>query len=177
MLPDFFKGGNVMNRTMVVASGVALATLWAGSALAGTNRFAFSDLTVKDNLTGLTWARDASLGKENWDGAFALVKKLDQKGYAGYKDWRIPSKKEMETLLSYAQTKGYTGGAAVQRHPATLFDSMGFFAVKDSFYLTSTPLAKSDVPCMYVVYMNGFSGFGTLDKDAASYVWPVRGGH
>ena len=70
------------------------------------------DGTVADMRTGLQWMR-FSLGQEwkgghctgeaskhTWQEAINAAETLNrQGGYAGYQDWRVPTKDELETLL------------------------------------------------------------------------------
>lgn len=69
---------------------------------------------VSDNQTGLQWTTFVIGQKKNESGVFsgdakafswrqlnALLKKLNtEKGYAGYRDWRIPSAKEVQELFT-----------------------------------------------------------------------------
>lgn len=76
--------------------------LLAGVANADNNRFVFSDQSVKDKRTGLSWTRDVNLGKMDWYGAFELVKEMNRKKFGGFNDWHIPSNDEFKTLTTYA---------------------------------------------------------------------------
>lgn len=82
-----------MKRVIVMVTAIFLVALWAGSAFADDKRFVFADQTVKDKRTGLIWTRDASLGEGHWNGAFELVKELNKKKYAGFKDCGFPARK------------------------------------------------------------------------------------
>lgn len=71
----------------------------------------------QDPATGLVWMRCA-IGQEwtgstctgepneyNWKGAFTAVKQLNQQGFAGHTDWRLPT---IEELISIRQcSKGW----------------------------------------------------------------------
>lgn len=74
------------------------------------------DGTVTDIQTGLQWMR-FSLGQEwkngtcvgeakkyTWQEALNTAKELNRRGgYAGYRDWRVPTEEELQTLLSGTQ--------------------------------------------------------------------------
>ena len=45
------------------------------------------------------WIGSESLS-DNAEGAFSYAQKLNELSYAGFSDWRVPTKKELETLLT-----------------------------------------------------------------------------
>jgi|JI8StandDraft_1071087.scaffolds.fasta_scaffold19346_2 hypothetical protein len=59
-------------------------------------------LTVKDEVTGLTWQKSyekpTSGGKYYWAETQIEVDKLNQQNYGGYNDWRVPTIKELYSL-------------------------------------------------------------------------------
>lgn len=65
-----------------------------------------TDGTITDNKTGLMWEKlsdDGSIHDKdsayNWSDAFAKVATLNGGNFAGYNDWRLPNRFELETLL------------------------------------------------------------------------------
>ncbi len=70
-------------------------------------------LTVYDNVTGLTWTQGADWtgdgvvdvdDKFTYDGAQAYVDTLNAQNYGGFDDWRVPSIKELYSLIDYRGT-------------------------------------------------------------------------
>lgn len=65
------------------------------------------DGTVGDPKEGLMWTQSDSLQTLkkwlNWFNAQDYVRELNAKRFAGYDDWRLPTRKELETL--YDETK------------------------------------------------------------------------
>ncbi|MFG0252876.1 MAG: DUF1566 domain-containing protein, partial [Phycisphaerales bacterium JB038] len=70
-------------------------------------------LTVYDNVTGLTWMRDADLDgdgdidaadKRTFGQAPAVAAALNAISYGGYDDWRVPSIKELYSLMDFRGT-------------------------------------------------------------------------
>jgi len=54
---------------------------------------------VVDNATGLMWMREGSDNYLEWDEVQKWVTRLNQLGYAGYQDWRLPTLEEAASLL------------------------------------------------------------------------------
>lgn len=57
------------------------------------------NLTVLDGETGLMWQRASSEDRMVWKDGLAYVDKLNESEFAGYSDWRYPSKDELQTLI------------------------------------------------------------------------------
>jgi hypothetical protein len=70
-------------------------------------------LTVYDNITGLTWTQGADWSgdgsvdaddKFTYTEALAYVDTLNARNYGGFNDWRLPSIKELYSLIDYRGT-------------------------------------------------------------------------
>lgn len=60
------------------------------------NYYSNGDITLSDGDTGLMWSYDANpLGPTNWLSAMSFCTNLS---YAGYSDWRLPTKRELAEL-------------------------------------------------------------------------------
>jgi hypothetical protein len=127
-----------------------------------------ADGTVKDNLTGLIWLKDANcFGLLVWYDALTLSNTLAS-GACGLTDgsvagdWRLPNVKELESLLDRGRTP-----AVPIAHP--------FSGVENYNYWSSTTAAC----CMgYAWNVNLLRGevINPGYKRWAYYVWPVRDG-
>jgi hypothetical protein len=57
------------------------------------------DKVVIDHATGLMWHQSGSFKNLSWKRAKKWVVKLNENGYAGFKDWRLPTLEETVSLL------------------------------------------------------------------------------
>ena len=64
------------------------------------------DEAVIDHVTGLMWHQSASDNVMSWGKAKDWIKKLNKGGYAGYKDWRLPTVEEAASLLESSEMNG-----------------------------------------------------------------------
>jgi hypothetical protein len=118
---------------------------------------------VLDNLTGLTWARNANLygGTRTWTEAHTYCEGLS---YGGQTDWRLPNVREFLSLIDY----GRPAPSLPSGHP--------FANVQLEAYWTSSTIAD-DTLYAWAMVLQGYSGRSTYgDKEYPLFLWPVRGG-
>jgi hypothetical protein len=125
------------------------------------------DGTVRDNLTGLIWLKEADcLGSQAWIDAMPLAMALAS-GSCGLTDgseagnWRLPNARELQSLIDF----GHTMPALPPGHP---FIGSPFASYWSS---TSSPM-QSQEHAWYVGLQHG-----KLDNQGKSQpwtVWPVR---
>ncbi len=127
---------------------------------------------VIDNTTGLMWqnepytpqekeAYDKTNGSEygkvlKWGNAFKYCEALELEGYS---DWRLPSLKELKSLVDYSRTN------------PSIDDNV--FKVMPNYYWSSTLYASDDDNAWVVHFGNGYDHYGP--KDTSNYVRCVRG--
>jgi len=58
---------------------------------------------ICDKTTGLMWQKSGSQKPMTYDEAHNYIRQLNQEGFAGYSDWRLPTLKEAITLLKPTQ--------------------------------------------------------------------------
>lgn len=71
------------------------------------------DGTVTDNVTGLMWQQDPG-AKITWPEAVANLEAFNAVGLGGYSDWRIPTIKELYSLVDFS---GHTGRSSSESEP------------------------------------------------------------
>ena len=97
------------------------------------------DGTVTDNVTGLMWQQDPG-DKIDWDDA---VDKLETFELAGYDDWRIPTIKELYSLVHFSGVTGTSSDTSIPYIDTDYFefeygDAAGEPRFIDSQMLSST---------------------------------------
>lgn len=114
---------------------------------------------VRDNLTGLIWARDAKIfSASTWGVGVTNCNTLT---YGGTNDWRLPNIRELNSLVSYDKY----GPCIPSGHP--------FRNVSGTFWVSTQ--YNSNTAYGWSLSMD--SGQATsFDKSGAYYIWPVRGG-
>jgi hypothetical protein len=124
--------------------------------------------TVSDNLTGLVWSGDAnpagsgSGGKVAWQSALNEIKRLNEKAYLGFSDWRLPNLNELASLVH--------AGEPVQ----SLWLSRNGFANVDAVsYWSSSSVARETGRAWTVHFDSG--SVGAVSKSGSAHVWAVRG--
>ena len=134
-----------------------------------TPRFAdIGNGAVSDNLTGLTWLKNANCfeGKD-WGGALTAAATLAT-GACGLADgsmvgdWRLPNINELWSLVDF----GRSSPALPAGHP--------FTAVQANGYWSSSTSANFSTRAWYVNMNVG--GMDLNGKTYDGYVWPVRSG-
>ena len=63
--------------------------------------------TITDRLTGLMWERTPLKRPVNWEEAFKQIGELNERRFAGYKDWRLPNIIELASLANFGIDRQY----------------------------------------------------------------------
>jgi len=92
-----------------------------------------SDLTVKDESSGLIWVRNTNYcGKTMvWRDVQKCIDKLNKGKFAGYIGWRLPTIGELDQLVSYAKDKGL--GNKDGHYIVDYLNNNGFVNVKPEY--------------------------------------------
>lgn len=133
--------------------------------------FEFTDLTIKDNRNGLVWTRNANLANRemNWYEAHEFIKRINAEKYAGYSDWRLPSKEELESLAKRGkliQEKIKEGILSLK------FNRIGFNNVQTYYWSNTADTADG----AYFLRMDPGHVDHNLRKSDPINVWPVSSG-
>ncbi|GJQ57318.1 MAG: hypothetical protein SCALA701_01190 [Candidatus Scalindua sp.] len=139
------------------------------------------DGTITDNLTGIMWMQDAGTvsigqcvgGSKSWQEALDYVACLNSIHYLGYYDWRLPNRKEFESLTDFSKYNPALPGD----HLFSTVHSLPAPAPGPDYYWTSTTHTANNSAWAYFSFegslQDEFKSGSVTGKDS---VWPVRGG-
>ena len=130
-----------------------------GNPLYGKNAFHDNnDGTISDRATGLTWSKADSGKGLNWEAALAWVQQMNAAKHLGHDDWRMPSIKELQSIVDYSKSPDTTHSAAIDPvFSCSQINNEG---------------GKPDYPC----YWSGSTHVGHLGGAAAMYIAFGRAG-
>lgn len=116
--------------------------------------------TVTDTDTGLIWQKETAPGIYSWEQALEYCESLS---LAGYDDWRLPNRNELQSIVDYSQC-------------TPCIDTAFFLNTVSSPYWTSTSYANLDY--YHAAWDVAFSGgeVNLSDKEDDDYVRCVREG-
>lgn len=126
-----------------------------------TERFQVMTDTVYDALTGLTWCQDANVSEYplDWKAAHDFVNEMNQGCAFGRHGWRLPSRRELFTLISH----DVFNPALPKEHP--------FQNVFPGYYWTSTSCHRLPGQAWYI-HLGGGRIYRGM-KHGCYLVWPV----
>jgi len=80
----------------------------------GANTFTNNgDGTLTDLSTGLMWSQDDSGKGLAWSNALDWVQAQNASNHLGYGDWRLPTIKELQSIVDYTRSPATTASAAI----------------------------------------------------------------
>lgn len=107
----------------------------------GKNNFASGSETVTDSATGLVWQKEDSAGAKTWNEAINYCEELS---LANESDWRLPSAKELQSIVDYTRSPSTTNSAAIDPIFGTSSITNEAGQTDWPFYWTSTTHASND---------------------------------
>jgi hypothetical protein len=113
------------------------------------------DRTITDDETKLIWQQDEG-GNMTWEAALAYCEELS---LAGFSDWRLPNKNELQSIIDYTTT-----------NPSS---NSSFFSATPSQYWSSTTYAANSNRAW-----SAYFGYGSLyyyEKTSSHDVRCVKG--
>ena len=137
----------------------------------GTVTFKATGLTWQKCSVGQTWTGDTCSGDAigmTWNDAMKL-----SNSFAGYNDWRLPTKEELITLVFCSDGEYDADGSCINYETVTnpTINSV-YFPNTQSFYWSSSPNADGSSGAWSVYFYVGFSSYGS--NDVSFFVRLVR---
>jgi hypothetical protein len=114
--------------------------------------------TMTDNNTGLMWQQEDDGQARTWNQAMSYCDSLT---LGGYSDWRLPSKKELHSIVNYGVTE-----------PGPIIDGM-FINTKTDYYWSSTAFTAYPGTAWAVNFYSGYISYNI--RGTNYYVRCVRG--
>ena len=112
-----FADGRIKGYDLTMPGGVEkgfFVLCVRGNENYGKNDFRSNgDGTITDRATGLMWAQADSGKPMNWSEALAWTQSMNRQNYLGYKDWRLPNAKELQSLVDYSRAPDATHSPAI----------------------------------------------------------------
>ena len=138
-----------------------------------TTDIALNNKVWQDPDTGLIWQVEIYAPKDNkdaftWDESFEYADKLNRENYGGYSDWRVPSRDELNTLLteeSFRNEKSFTGITYIKK---PLLESM---SMEWQLFWSATEYNNSS-QAWYIRFHYGFDNYHK--KSSKRYVRCVK---
>ena len=143
-----------------IAGFIVTLTLLLCCASAQAGYINHGDGTVTDTSTGLMWQRATASGAYTWKQALAYC---EGSTLAGYHDWRLPDRNELQSLVDYSIA-----------YPGPTINTVYFPDTVASVYWSSTTNASYSNDAWYVNFYDGdIYGYS---KTNSYYVRAVRSG-
>jgi hypothetical protein len=137
---------NATSRHLLGAFAVVAVVLTASAeASAPAGRYTTTGGTVFDTKTKLTWQQTAPAGAYAWAPAKTYCQTLSLAGTG----WRLPTRKELQTIFDYSQS-----------NPS--IDPTAFPATTVASFWSSSPLAGSPAYAWFVSFSNGITGYNVV---------------
>lgn len=163
----------IIMAVIVAAPGSAVLSQEVKDQKPKKPRFEKQELTLTDNVAGLMWTVSGYPGGQqlSWNNAFAYIDKMNREKYAGYRNWRMPSKEELMTLVASVKGQGFDGSMP-DKTVATGLSRLGFQQVQEGGYWSSTEYFYFEANAWIVDMTAGSVSAG--EKTLYYSIWPVR---
>jgi hypothetical protein len=128
------------------------------------------DGTITDQATGLMWAQaDSGVGFD-WENALAYVQFQNAAHHLGHGDWRLPSTKELQSIVDYTRSPGATDPTRIGPAIDPMFSSTPITneagAADYAWYWTSTSAkAQASEPYLAAWYVAFGRAVGSDGRD------------
>jgi Protein of unknown function (DUF1566) len=123
---------------------------------------------VRDNLTCLVWEKAPATTQGFWQDNADHCASLAASTYAGYDDWRLPTRVEMASIVDFARTGDAIDTTAFPKEPS------GYYRTGSDWYETISGQNASGFSWIYGM-SSGFTSNAYAKATSQAYVRCVRG--
>ncbi len=135
------------------------------------NPASYTDLgngAVRDNVTCLDWEKAPGTTQGYWQDNSDHCTSLASSSYAGFSDWRLPTRVEMASIVDFARTGDAIDTTAFPKEPS------GYYRTDSDWYETITGQNTSGFSWIYGM-SSGFTSNAYAKATSMAYVRCVRG--
>jgi len=147
------RGEGLKIRPGEALRAFALDRLWRPSEHISNDFHDNGNGTVSDAATGMIWQKFGSRDIMTWHKAHAYIEKLNKNGFAGVKNWRLPTIEELVSILTLPTSKDqYCIEEIFDRNRRWLWSSdRASFTAAWYVNVTLGYVAKQDFTCQFCV--------------------------
>lgn len=138
------------------------------------NHQTYTDLengAVRDDVTCLTWEKENPPDQGTWQDSYDRCAELAAQGYAGFTDWRLPTRIEMASITDV--TRGSTG------YPSIFGVTSGYYVTGSFWYKTiltdDDATAGNETDMVWGYGTNGFTSNAIVRSNTNNVARCVRG--
>jgi hypothetical protein len=135
------------------------------------NPASYTDLgngAVRDNVTCLVWEKAPNATQGFWQANADHCASLVTSNFAGYSDWRLPTRVEMASIVDFARSGDAIDTTAFPKEPS------GYYRTGSDWYETITGQNSSGFSWIYGM-SSGFTSNAYAKSTSNAYVRCVRG--
>jgi hypothetical protein len=154
-----FADGRIKGYDLFMPGGGKQKTFFVicvrGNTSYGKNEFHDNgDDTIFDRATGLNWSKADSGHGMNWQDALAWVEQKNAEKFLGHADWRMPSVKELQSIVDYTRSPDTSRSAAIDPVFSCTTITNEAYEVDYPFYWSATTHAgfRGGAAAMYVAF-------------------------
>lgn len=138
----------------------------------GINKFADNgDGTITDSATGLMWTQADSDSGMNWEDAFNWVAQKNSENHLNYNDWRLPTIKELQSILDYSRSPKTDGTAAIDPVFSCSEITVEDGSTTDFPFYWSNTTHENMMSGNNAAYMCFGSAYGWMTQDNVNYTF------